>query len=319
MNSKKKSKKFRCVECKSKFYIQKGCFRKRRLRVNEIICQKCYSKIGNTGRYHEEYYPKELRGMLDQEVWDYNVVKPFIDTLRTKRRVKFICQECNKEDIMSINSMHHRKICGCQPICKRCSLKFATSSKQWRESNSKAQYAAQNRPEVLEKQRKAQRRLMKIDPMYAEKRCSKSYISGKIKDMRFDSSWELFFIVYCWNAKNISKIERYGKSIVYFDKEGKERRYFPDFVVYYKNSKKKIIEIKGSRKYNNFHEKFNAARKKHGVNYVVYEENDLRDIGILVDNEKYLRDFYRGNHKNIIFFKNKKTETLKERIKQWLK
>jgi uncharacterized protein (DUF1330 family) len=215
--------------------------------------------------------------------------------------------------------MKRRKICGCKPICRKCALKFATNSDEWRKSNSEAQYISQNNPIVLKKQRSAQLRLMKNDPLYAEKRCSKSYISGRIKGFRFDSSWELYFIVYCWVSKDISSIERYGGSITYTDSSGKKRKYYPDFIVQYKNKNKKIIEIKGSKKYNNFHEKFNAARKKHGMNYLVYEEKDLIAMGIKFRTESYLKNFYKKHNKDIVFYDNEKTKLLKGRIKSWLR
>ena len=156
--------------------------------------------------------------------------------------------------------------------------------------------------------------LMKNDPMYAEKRCSKSYISGTIRSMRFDSSWELYFIVYCWESKEIKSIDRYDGSIEYFDSKNNKRRYYPDFVVEFCNGRKKIVEIKGTKKYNNFLEKFNVARKLFGINYIVYEENDLKDLDIYFRRESYLRDFYRKYYSEITFYNNEKTKEFKKRI-----
>jgi hypothetical protein len=242
-----------------------------------------------------------------------------LPTLRTKKKVRFICQECNNEDIMAINAMRLRKICGINPICKHCSLKYAIDSDTWRENNSKAQTIAQNRPEVIERQREAQLRLMKKDTLYAEKRCSKSYISGTIRGFRFDSSWELYFLVHCWESKEVKDIQRYIGAIDYLDKNGINRKYYPDFVVTYASGKKKVVEIKGSKKYNNFHEKFNAARKKFGFGYLVIEESDLRDYGIYFRRESYLKDFYRKYYHEISFYKNEKTKKFKERVSEWLR
>jgi len=310
-------KKCICLDCGDSFEIQNGCLRKRRLRPGEPICPTCYRKMSKGGPV--SIHPEELDAIWNQDILDYKTVLPFLDKLKTKKKVQFVCQECGKKDIMPINSMRRRKICGIKPICRKCSLKYATNSEEWINNNSKAQYIAQNRPEVLEKQRNSQFALMAKDPLYADKRCSKSYISGTIKGMRFDSSWELYFIVHCWNSKDIISIERYGKSLTYIDVNGKARRYYPDFIVEYKNNKKKIVEIKGSRKYNNFHDKFNAARKKHGINYVVYEEKDINKMGILFRKERWLMDFYRKYNKYIKFYDNEKTRIMKERIKSWLK
>lgn len=308
-----------CLDCKNKFIIQQECLQKRHLRPGEPICKKCYRKISKGSRYFSDYYPPELRCILNQDVWDYETVKPFLGKLKTKKKVRFVCQECSKEDIMSINAMKHRKICGYKPICRKCSLKFATSSDECRNNNSKAQYIAQNRPEVLEKQRQSQYRLMEKDPLYAEKRCSKSFISGTISGMRFDSGWELYFIVYCWESKDILSIRRYDGNIEYIDENGKKRRYYPDFIVRYKNGKEKIIEIKGTKKYHNYHDKFNSARKKHGINYIVYEERELKEMGIYFRKEEYLKKVYTKYYNDIVFYNNEKTKALKERIKLWLK
>jgi len=100
---------------------------------------------------------------------------------------------CGNDEEMQINSMRRRKIVGTKPICRKCSLSYATSSDEWKKSNSDAQFIAQNRKEVKEKQRKAQNDLMENDPLYIEKRRSNSFISGEIEGIYFDSSWELFY------------------------------------------------------------------------------------------------------------------------------
>ena len=308
-----------CVDCNKEFEIQKGCLKRRRERPGEPICPTCYRQYSKGGKYGLDYYPEKLRPILNKEVWDYDVVKEFLPSLRTKKKIRFVCQECNNEDVMAINSMHLRKICGIKPICKRCSLKYATSSDIWREHNSKAQLIAQNRPEVIKKQRDAQLRLIKSDPLYAEKRCSKSYISGIIRGFRFDSSWELYFLVHCWNDDKILDIQRYNGYIDYFDNSGVKRKYYPDFVVTYSSGKKRVIEIKGSKKYNNFHEKFNAARAKLDLLYMVVEESDLASYGIHFRRESYLKNFYKKHYHEIVFYDNKKTRAFKKRIEEWLK
>jgi hypothetical protein len=122
-----------------------------------------------------------------------------------------------------------------------------------------------------------------------------------------------------WENRDIVSILRYDGNISYEDKCGVSRKYYPDFLVKYKKGKSKIIEIKGSRKYNNFHEKFNAARKKHGDYYVVYGEKELKELGIYLTREAYLREFFIKNYKDIVFYKNKKTQKMEKRIEKWLK
>jgi len=308
-----------CQECGNVFDIQIGVLQKRREKTSEPICPLCYKLYSRGGRFGKDYYPEILRDKLNDEYWDYDLVKPFIETLKTKKKVKFICQECGNEDIMSIKAMQIRKICGTKPICRKCSERYAKNSQEWLNNNSKAQKIAQNRPETLKKQRDSQLKLMREDPMYADKRCSKSYVSGKIRDIRFDSSWELCFLAYCWENVEIKSIERFVGSISYVDPKSCKRKYYPDFFVKYSNGKTRIVEIKGSKEYNNFHEKFNAGIKEFGSRYVVYGLNDLYNMGIYVRRETYLREFYRKYYDEIVFYENSKTESLKVKIKKWLK
>lgn len=310
-------KEYVCLECGKEFKIHSSVLFRRKKRTGEPICKTCYKSINKGGRYQDDYYPIEIRHLLKNDYFEYEEIKNYIDTLKTKKKVKFICEICNEKDCMSILSMQNRKICSTRPICRKCSLKYALNSDEWRESNSRAQLIAQNRPEVKKKQRRAQLNLMKIDPLYADKRCSKSYISGKINGMRFDSSWELYYIAYCWESSEIKSIDRYDGYIEYFDLNGVCRKYYPDFLVTYHGSKK-IVEIKGSKKYNNFHEKFNAARKKYGINYVVYGENDLREFGIFFRRKSFLIDFYRKYYDQIEFYENEKILKLKGNIEKWL-
>ena len=310
---------FICIDCGKEFSFSKRCLMLRKERTGKSICANCYHKINKGGRYGKDYYPVELRNLLKEDFWDYEIIKPYLNSIRTKKKIRFICQECNNEEIMQLNVMRRRKICSTQPICRKCSLKFATNSKEWRENNSKAQFIAQNRPEVLEKQRNSQLKLMESDPLFCDKRCSKSYVSGKIRGFRFNSSWELYYLAYCWESKEIKSIKRYDGYMDYFDGKGILRKYFPDFIVDFSDGKSKIIEIKGSKKYNNFHEKFNAARKKHGINYIVYEEKDLVNLGINFRRETFLREFYRKYYNEILFDDNERIRNLKKRIEEWLK
>lgn len=294
-------------------------FKKRKKETGIAICQKCYREISKGGRYDDSYYPEEIRKYLKDEYFEYDVIKPFIDTLKTKKKVRFICQECDCEEIMPISMMHIRKICSTKPICRKCALKYAINSDRWREANSAAQKIAQNRPKVIEKQRGAQKRLMREDPLYVDKRRSKSYISGSIRGFRFDSSWELYYIAFCWESSLIKSISRFGQSIEYYDSEGIQRRYHPDFLVRYSDDKSKIVEVKGSKKYNNFIEKFNAAKKQFGARYVVYGKKELYNLGICFWKPTFLRNFYKEYRHEIRFDDNARTRKMKKRIEEWLR
>ena len=88
---------------------------------------------------------------------------------------------------MPIAMMKRRKIAYTIPACRNCSLKYDISSDIWSDINSKSQLIAQSRLEVKAKQRASQFRLMAEDPaVYLEKRFSKSYVCGSIKEIIFD-------------------------------------------------------------------------------------------------------------------------------------
>ena len=308
-----------CIDCGKYFEMQYGCMKRRHFRAGEPICKSCYFKISKGGKHLSDTYPEEFRKFLHLDIVDYKDIVNFMDKLKTKKKIRFDCEVCHREDIMSLNKMTRRTCCGIKPICRKCSLKFATNSEGWRNNNSKAQFIAQNRPDVKEKQRNSQLKLMAGDPMYAEKRCSKSYVSGYIRGEKFDSSWELYFIAYCWKSDDIVSISRCKDILNYIDASGVGRKYYPDFLVSFKNGTTKVIEIKGSTKYNNFLEKTNAAREKYGYNYLVIDEHDLQKMGILFKRESYLKEFFREYLSEIQFFDNEKTRNLRKRIEQWQK
>jgi len=318
MGKKTKKISFECIKCNNKVSVSEQAVNKRRYNSGEHICVKCYRKISRGGPIGKDYYPKELQRIWLDDVWDYDVIKPYLDTLRTKKKIRFTCEICGLIDERPLNQMKNRKICKDKPICRKCALGFATNTDEWRENNSKAQLIAQNRPEVLAKQRESQLLLMEKDPFYADKRSSKSFISGYINGMRFDSSWEMFYIGYCLESDSIKSIERYVGSIDYINEAGRGAKYFPDFTVTYSNSFKKIVEIKGSKKYNNFHEKFKAAKKIWGANYVVYGQKELYSLGIKVRQKKYWKNFFSKGY-NVKFDNNKKAQNFKKEIEAWQK
>ncbi len=305
-----------CESCQKEFEIKNQAFVVRQNSDNRELCKRCYMVLARGNGLNKKYCPEFMPYLKCDEI-KYEDIMLFIDKIKSKKSVVFLCKVCNKTDKMSINAMNNRKICGSQPICRKCSLSFATQSDTWKLNNSLAQTIAQNRPETLKKQRDSQLRLMAADPLYADKRCSKSYISGHIRGFRFDSSWELYFIVACWERD--IKIERHSGFIKYNDSMGVERKYFPDFLIDDASGRKKIVEIKGSKSYNNFLEKFNAARTKYGADYFVIEEKDMVRLGLNFRSEAFLRNFYIKYNSEITFFKNKKTDIFKERIKSWLK
>ena len=66
---------------------------------------------------------------------------------------------------------------------------------------------------------------------------------GNPGNILYRSSWELNFMNWCDRNPNIIQWQSEEKAIWYYDPVAKKkRRYFPDFIVKYKNSKGIIIE-----------------------------------------------------------------------------
>lgn len=269
-----------------------------------------------------DFYPEEVRDILHLDTWEYENIKKIISKLNTKKKVRFDCEMCGNSETIRINEIKKRKICGTRPLCKKCAIIFATNSKEWRKSNSEAQFVAQNRPDVKEKQRVAQKRLMIEDPLYLEKRRSKSFISGKINDIYFDSSWELFFIIWCFENENIQYIKRFEEFIEYTDRNGNIRKYKPNFFVEYKNGDTKVFEIKGERS-RNVKEKKKAAEEKYGNKYVFLDKEKLYEIGILVRSAPYVREkMDKAKKYDLYFDENETYKRFKDRLEngdpKWL-
>jgi len=311
---------FDCEKCKRHVSMDLIMFEKRKNGEGKKICKKClYDLYIKFSPVPKEHYPKEVWGILDKEVWEYNEIKHLINKLNTKKIVRFDCIICGESSLHSIFSMKRRKIAGTKPICKKCALKYVTNTNEWRDNNSKAQFISQNKPEVIEKQRKTQKRLMEEDPLYIEKRRNNSFLSGKVEGIYFDSSWELFYIIYCIENDKIEKVKRFKEKITYYDKNGIKRNYHPDFIVNFKNGESKIIEIKGHLA-NNTIEKKEAALREYGKKYEILKQKDLYKLGLFVRSEPFLREWYKKifDNYNVCFNENKCYLNWKERIIKWI-
>lgn len=114
------------------------------------------------------------------------------------------------------------------------------------------------------------------------------------KNMKFDSSWELAFFIYC-EDHNIP-IKREPFYINYFDLEGNTHRYYPDFIINYNE----IIEIKGSHLYNEGKLKAMPGENQDLVNSKMQCMKD-HDVKILSEDEikkyiNYVKDTYNKDY-----------------------
>jgi len=255
---------------------------------------------------------------------------------KSKHLVGFICSECKKESIVQIRRLANRQHgLAYKPICNKCILKVVTNTEGWVNKNSKAQKIAQNKESVKEKQRIAQkkaherdpsltarkavglrfaqtpeaikkrieahRKRMSNDPDYARKFAPKGYVSGYINDIWFDSSYELLFLIHCFEKE--IKVKRCKLRIPYV-LEGKAKMYNPDFIV-----GDKIIELKGAKR-KGTRNKTIAANKYCKNNNLVYQIIHRKELEAKKWFKKPNTDFLLKQ--KIIFVKN-------NAVMRWLK
>lgn len=95
----------------------------------------------------------------------------------------------------------------------------------------------------------------------------------------YQSSYELKFLQFCESSSKITVLEKSKFVISYIDKNGKQRKYFPDFLA----NGKILVEIKPESMlgYNNNEEKIQFAKKycsENGLEYKLLMEEELDDL-----------------------------------------
>lgn len=173
-----------------------------------------------------------------------------------KSYIQIFCEKCNAEYVTIIFGFFKRR--HKNPVCNVCYRKYYLYDETWRENNSKAQKISQNKPEVLKRQSEIQKERHKKpglkekyieigkklweNPEYRKKVIGKSGLSkrGVYNNIHYQSLVELSYILWC--EKNNVNIINYDKEGISYNWEGKQKRYYPDFIV----DSNTIVEIKGS-------------------------------------------------------------------------
>lgn len=201
--------------------------------------------------------------------------------VQSKRKVKSNCNICKKDFTIGLTKWLNRKYS--VSICRKCYVpNFVTKQTDWKETNSKAQIIAQNRPEVKIKMSESIKNMWKKNPEKLEKMRQKiiekidslNYrdavlgsdnrgfiISNRFGKLRFDSLAELMFIIQCDKDENVKKLTRWNKSGIIYQGQTKIKRYYPDFIV----NDTVIVDIKSGfvkEKDENFENKVNAAKEQ---------------------------------------------------------
>jgi len=98
----------------------------------------------------------------------------------------------------------------------------------------------------------------------------------------YRSSWEEEFMKWCDNNPNITKVISEGLAIPYFGNDNKWHKYYPDFLIKYKDDIM-LIEIKPKSLTENDtnKRKFAAAMKwaeQRNIKFVILTENELKKL-----------------------------------------
>ena len=231
----------------------------------------------------------------------------------SKAQVNFVCKLCQKESLSQVRKLAQRSHnLAWEPICNICIMKAVTNTEEWRKKNSDSQLIAQNKPSQRlrnslgqlaahkkdktlawrkgkaarnrtpeQNQRirdmflKRHRERKESDPDYAEKFKPSGYVSGWINSIPFDSSLELYYILFC--LRNNMSIKRASFRI----KMSRNRIYNPDFLV----EEKTVVETKGRWSGSPHTEEKARAAIEYltplGISYVIYHKKDLEEIGAM--------------------------------------
>lgn len=249
--------------------------------------------------------------------------------INSKLLVKFNCQNCMNESIACFNKMLRRKFFVGEPICSKCINKLVTNTKEWKETNSKAQLIAQNAPgarermaeiikerftdiEYRKKASEASKKVWERDG-YREKMvdiqikrmANEEYknkllyntrvggVRGFYKELFYGSSYELAFLLKEEHERgSLDHISRFDSSIFYFDKNGVKRNYYPDFL----KDGKFLIEIKGYGPWidlDNLDLKNKSAKqycKKNGLKFRLVHYKDITHFWIKAATRHYKKE-----------------------------
>ena len=255
--------------------LKKGLTKEQQQKVLEIL-----DRDGTTILYNKHF--KELglnRRTYNRRraVSDFKIETGFSrdewEIAKCKQKIEFFCENCGQQTKTLVDKIRNRKYEEARWVCQSCVLRITANTKGWREANSRAQFIAQNRPEVKAKNRQAQfkrhqepkmkERYRKIgkelwenqdyrdkqieimlkrwrEPEYAKKASwnGRSKYQGYYSGIFYQSLVELSFIL--WKD---GKVERYELKPIPYLKEGKIHSYYPDFII-----DSTIIEVKGSLK-----------------------------------------------------------------------
>jgi hypothetical protein len=238
-----------------------------------------------------------------------------------KWNVDGICIKCGKSFTASWNNIWLKKAFRGLEVCGRCSRKEQFTD-EWRQHNSEAQKIVQGTPEARTRMSKILKSAWKKDstirvrisrslketykdneelrrkigdasrrnwkrPEYQEKVTGHGYHHGWFVSKRsriyFASSWELMFLVWCDENKDVKEYKRNEDVIPYEKPNGGVACYHPDFDMIMLG-KPAVVEVKGGRSELDLVERKRVAAERFyqgKKDYVILYKEDLHRMGIM--------------------------------------
>lgn len=297
----------KCEKCGKEVKIKWSVLNKRseELRKKQI-CNFCVCKI-KVQQYKN--IPNELQNIgLKENPISFEQYLKYKDEYSngSKKWIKINCLNCKKESLVQWRKIRNRNYGKDLPICSNCILKYTVNNEVWRNKNREAQIIVQNKLKTIEKHRKSQHEKMKIDKNYRDKKLSsrRYSLAGTYKGIKFDSSFELSFLVYYEHLP----IERCDFEIPY-EYKNKNSLYYPDFVVYFPDGKY-LVEIKGIK------EEIVDVKAKFAKDFI--KDKDFKGYKLLYyDDLKSLTNFVFYDSKEKIELLDKNKLVISKTPKNW--
>ena len=239
--------------------------------TRELICYKCNHSITKTykNKIHLTYTEQPIAITEDTD----------LSTFNTQQLVNFNCKRCGKNctvKTVCIKYQPANKHC----LCSTCKVKFSKLQK----------YGNENYQNIDKMQNTFMQRYGVRHPMHIreiQKRCGKKI---KFDNILFDSSWEIMY--YIWLRDNNISFSYHTVMLKYIENDGKEHRFFPDFVV-----NDKLVELKNESLIARMSNAKMQCIKDNNV--CLLSRNDLKEVFEYV-NTRYGKDYIKNIRKSQI-------------------
>lgn len=223
---------------------------------------------------HQANYPEVLLESIKHDTpVSFSIYEEFRHLKSRRVKCKLNCIVCHEVDVMNFKELGKR-VNVKDEVCRKCSLKYATSSVEWKEKNSQAQLKIQSTPEQKLKNALGVSKFWKDNPemkeqvrqkllsrynnpekkaafLLANSIDKKTYTLGgflqtkQFGNMYFDSSYELCYLLWLDKQAAITHVSRFNDWIPY-TYEGRIHHYQPDYILTKSNNDTVLVEIKSS-------------------------------------------------------------------------